>query len=389
MSRILFINSVCYGSTGSICKNLYKLAEREGHTCCIAFGRGNAPEGFNNIKIGSDVDVYAHALHARILDSSGFQSKNSTKAFIKKIEEFNPDIIHLHNIHGYYVNVEILFNYFRLKPDLKIIWTLHDCWSYTGHCAYYTYANCNQWESICLNCPNKNEYPKTIISNCKKNYEKKKNIFTQLNNLIIVTPSVWLKEDVKQSFLKDYTTIVINNGIDTSVFHYVDSNIKDRFNLTNKKIILGVASVWDKRKGLDYFIELSKEITNDYTIVLVGLNEQQIKNLPSNVIGIKRTESANELVEWYSSAYVLFNPTLEDNYPTVNLESLACGTPVITFDTGGSPEPIEGKYGLVISKDLKSKEIYELIDKGDLSRNSNINFDYNNLFKQYISLYNE
>lgn len=354
MSRILFINSVCNGSTGTICKQLYSAAEKEGHECCIAYGRGNKPEGFNTIKIGNDFDTYMHVVRARLFDASGFGSKRATKQFIKDIEDFKPDIIHLHNIHGYYINIEILFKYLKEHPEIKKIWTLHDCWAFTGHCAYYTYYKCDKWKKGCKgNCINKNEYPKSILSNIEKNYKRKKESFIGVENMVLISPSEWLKKEVHVSFLKEYKVETIHNGVDTNVFKHVNSNIEDKYSIKNKKIILGVASVWDRRKGLDVFIELSKVLEDEYKVVLIGLSEKQIRIIPNNVIGIKRTENVNELVEWYSAAYIYFNPTLEDNYPTTNLEAIACGTPVVTFDTGGSVESA-------------------FIDTSDLNSNSNI-----------------
>lgn len=339
MPKILFINSVCNGSTGSICKNLYKAAQKAGHTCCIAFGRGNAPEDFNTIKIGNNFNLYTHILKARLFDASGFGSTLATKKFIKEVDKFKPDIIHLHNVHGYYINIEILFKYLKAHPEIKKIWTLHDCWSFTGHCAYYTYLKCEKWKSECKgDCPNKKEYPKTIFSNIQSNFEKKKNIFLGVKNLILITPSNWLRKEVSKSYLSDYTVQVINNGVDTKIFKPTESNIKEKYHISDKKVVLGVASVWDKRKGLDTFIELSKNINKNYQIVLIGLKSSDTKKLPDNIVGINRTENIQELVEWYSAAEVYFNPTLEDNYPTTNLEAIACGTPVVTFNTGGSPE---------------------------------------------------
>lgn len=355
MSRILFINSVCNGSTGTICKNLYKAAQEAGHTCCFAYGRGDAPDGFNTIKIGNQLDTYLHVLKTRLFDASGFGSKKATKSFIKQIEEFKPDVIHLHNIHGYYLNIEILFNYLKQHPEIKKIWTLHDCWSFTGHCAYYTYAKCEKWQTGCNgNCPNKKEYPQTIFSNIKSNFNKKREIFSDVENMILVTPSKWLKKEVEKSYLKDYPIEIINNGVDTNVFKSIPSNIKQQYGIEDKKVILGVASVWDKRKGLDTFIELSKELDNQYQIVLIGLNKKQIEQLPTSIIGISRTENVQELVKWYSAADIYFNPTLEDNYPTTNLESIACGTPVITFNTGGSPESAYADEDKIVTNDRNS-----------------------------------
>lgn len=384
MSRILFINSVCNGSTGTICKNLYKTAQEAGHTCCIAYGRGDAPEGFNTIKIGNQLDTYLHVLKARLFDASGFGSKKATKSFIKQIEKFKPDVIHLHNIHGYYVNIEILFNYLKQHPEIKKIWTLHDCWSFTGHCAYYTYAKCEKWQTGCNgNCPNKKEYPQTILSNIKSNFNKKREIFSGVENMILVTPSKWLKKEVEKSYLKDYPIEVINNGVDTNVFRPIPSNIKQQYGIEDKKVILGVASVWDKRKGLDTFIELSKDLDDQYQIVLIGLSKKQIEKLPKNVIGISRTENVQELVKWYSAADVYFNPTLEDNYPTTNLEAIACGIPVITFNIGGSPESAYADEDKIVTNDINS--IVETIKECSFDRI--INVDSKKMINKYMEIY--
>lgn len=384
MSRILFINSVCNGSTGTICKNLYKAAQEAGHTCCIAYGRGDAPEGFNTIKIGNQLDTYLHVLKARLFDASGFGSKKATKSFIKQIEKFKPDVIHLHNIHGYYVNIEILFNYLKQHPEIKKIWTLHDCWSFTGHCAYYTYAKCEKWQTGCNgNCPNKKEYPQTILSNIKSNFNKKREIFSGVENMILVTPSKWLKKEVEKSYLKDYPIEVINNGVDTNVFRPIPSNIKQQYGIEDKKVILGVASVWDKRKGLDTFIELSKDLDDQYQIVLIGLSKKQIEKLPKNVIGISRTENVQELVKWYSAADVYFNPTLEDNYPTTNLEAIACGIPVITFNIGGSPESAYADEDKIVTNDINS--IVETIKECSFDRI--INVDSKKMINKYKEIY--
>ena len=383
MSKILFINSVCNGSTGTICKNLYKAAVEAGHECCIAYGRGEAPEGFNTIKIGNKFDFYLHVLKARLFDASGFGSKHATKEFIKKIEEFKPDIIHLHNIHGYYVNIEILFNYLKQHPEIKKIWTLHDCWAFTGHCPYFEYEKCEQWKTECQECVRTNEYPKSFIDFCNRNFKKKKELFSNIENLVLVSPSQWLCNLLKESFLNKYKCIVINNGVDTSVFKPTPSDIKQQYGIEDKKIILGVASVWEKRKGLDSFLELAKQQDNEYQIVLIGLNSKQIKQLPSNIIGINRTENVQELVKWYSAADIYFNPTLEDNYPTTNLEAIACGTPVVTFDTGGSPE--SGFYGkIILNNKLFFKEIKDINIVSKL-RKRNISLKYMNQY--YLSFY--
>lgn len=349
--KILQINSVCgVGSTGRIATDLYKVIEEAGHECVIAYGRGTAPEGIKTIKIGTNFDNYMHVAKTRIFDKHGFGSTKATKEFIKKVEEYNPDVIHLHNIHGYYINIEILFEYLK-RANKKVIWTLHDCWSFTGHCAYFDYVGCDKWKNGCKECPQKKEYPNSLlIDNSEWNFNKKKDIFTGVRDLTIVTPSKWLARLVKESYLSEYKVKVINNGIDLDVFKPTKSDFRERYGLEDKFIVLGVASVWDRRKGLNYLVELSQKLDDNYKVIVVGVTEKQKEQLPKNVIGITKTNNVKELVEIYSAADVFVNPTLEDNFPTTNLEALACGTPIITFNTGGSPECIDITCGEIIAK---------------------------------------
>lgn len=349
--KILQINSVCgVGSTGRIATDLYKVLEEQGHECKIAYGRGTAPEGIDSIKIGSNLDNYAHVFKTRVFDKHGFGSASATNKFIEEVKEYNPDIIHLHNIHGYYINIEILFNYLK-EANKPVVWTLHDCWGFTGHCAYFDYVGCDKWKNGCDKCPQKEGYPTSkVFDNSKLNYEKKRELFTSVKNMTIVTPSKWLANLVKESFLGKYPVEVINNGIDLEVFKPTESNFREKYNLQDKFIVLGVASVWDERKGLKYFIELSKKLSNDYKIVVVGVNENQKKELPNNILAITRTNNVKELAEIYTAADVFVNPTLEDNFPNTNLEALACGTAVIVFNTGGSVECIEVINGCIVEK---------------------------------------
>lgn len=356
--KVMQINTVCgTGSTGRIATDIYKVLEEQGHECIIAYGRGNAPDGIKTIKIGSNISVNIHGMLTRITDRHGFYSSLATKKFITQIREYNPDIIHLHNIHGYYLNIEILFNFLK-EFNKPVVWTLHDCWAFTGHCSHFDYVGCEKWKTRCLNCPQKKEYPSSImIDNSKYNFNKKKQLFTSLRNMTIVTPSIWLADLVKKSYLKEYPVKVINNGIDLDVFKPVESNFRELMDIKDKFIILGVANVWSERKGLKHFFELSNMLSSDEVIILVGLSEKQKENLPKAIIGITRTNNVTELTEIYSSANVLVNPTLEDNFPTTNLEALACGTPVITFKTGGSIESVDENCGLI----TKNKDIESLI----------------------------
>lgn len=384
--KILQINSVCgIRSTGRICADLAEMLESQGHECKIAYGREKVPEKYKKyaVRIGSDLGVKLNALKARIFDNDGFNAKRSTKKFIEWIKNYSPDIVHLHNLHGYYLNIEMLFK-FLAKADIPVVWTLHDCWAFTGHCAYFTIKKCEKWKTRCNYCSQKKGYPSSLLfDNSSKNYEKKKKLFTSVKNMAIVTPSEWLAELVEQSYLKKYSVQVINNGIDLSVFKPTESNFRETHSLQDKKIILGVASAWGERKGLGDFIKLSKLLDDKNKIVLVGLNKKQKKNLPRNVLGITKTNNVYELAGIYTAADVFFNPTYEDNYPTVNLEAQACGTPVVTYNTCGSVESVS-KENVVNQGDIQTA-IEKFNDKLLIS-NRQI-FDKNEKFLRYIKLY--
>ncbi|MGO1468959.1 MAG: glycosyltransferase family 4 protein [Tissierella sp.] len=350
--KVLQINSVCgIGSTGRIATDIHNILIEQGHKSYIAYGRDESKSCNNTIKIGNKIDIYEHVALTRIFDKHGFSSKNATKRFIKEIEILDPDIIHLHNIHGYYINIEILFDYLK-KSNKPVVWTLHDCWAFTGHCTYFDYVGCEKWKTHCNNCPQKKEYPTSLVfDNSRKNFEKKKRIFNGVKNLKLVTPSNWLKELVEKSFLSDYPVKIINNGIDLQIFKPTNSNFKEKHNINDKFVILGVASVWDRRKGFNYFKELSLRLSEDEIITIVGLTEKQKNNLPRNIIGITKTNDIEELAQIYTAADVFVNPTMEDNFPTTNIESIACGTPVITFNTGGSVESIDQGTGYIVEKE--------------------------------------
>lgn len=389
--KVLQINSVCgIRSTGRICTDIADILTANGCDCKIAYGREAVPEQYQKyaVRIGNDFSVKLDAIKTRLFDNACFNSKTATKRFIKWAKEYDPDIIHLHNIHGYFINVKLLFDYLK-SAGKPVVWTLHDCWSFTGHCAYFDFAGCDKWKNGCFDCPQVKEYPASVfIDNSKENYLRKSSIFCEVPNLTVVTPSIWLADLVKKSFLKDYAVKVINNGIDLNVFKPTKSDFKDKYGLQNKKIILGVAAVWDRRKGLSDFISLSKQLDDNYKIVLVGLSEEQIKLLPENIIGINKTNSALELAEIYTAADIFVNPTYEDNYPTTNLEAQACGTPVITYNTGGSTESLSDGCGAVIEKgDISS--LFNCIVKNNLKTSNRVCFDKSLRCSEYIRLYEE
>ena len=348
--KTLTINAVPYGSTGRIMFDIADALKKEGHQVMCTAGFTWKKCTRDDFFITSNiVQKTFHTYMARFTGYLGGFSVIPTLKLIKIMEKQKVEVIHMHNMHGWFVNFPILFNYIK-KNNIRVIWTLHDCWSFTGQCPYYTMIGCEKWKTGCNNCLQYKRYPETFFDFSKKIYDYKKRNFKNIKNLTIVTPSQWLADQVKESFLKDYPVKVINNGIDLSIFCSKESNFRKKYNIENKFIVLGVAYDWDKRKGLDVFIELAKKLDDRFQIILVGTNEKIDKQLPENIISIHRTHNQQELAEIYSAAAVFANPTREENFPTVNMEALACGTPVVTFNTGGSPEVIDESCGLVISE---------------------------------------
>ena len=351
--KYLFINSVCgIGSTGRICTDLARKLEADGHEVKIAYGRSDViPDQLRkySVRIGNGVDVKMHALQTRLLDNHGLASKRATKKFLQWADEYNPDLVWLHNLHGYYINYELLFRWIKSRPGMQVKWTLHDCWAFTGHCSHFTMVKCEQWKNHCSYCSQTRRYPACYgKGDASQNFDRKREAFTGVKDMTLITPSQWLADLVKQSFLKEYLVEVHYNTIDMNIFKPTPSDFRERYGLVGKKIVLGVASKWDERKGLRDFYKLATMLGDRYAIVLVGLSEKQIKKLPKNILGIRRTNSPQELAAIYTAADVFFNPTYEDNYPTVNLEAEACGTRVVTYDTGGCRETIHSTESVVI-----------------------------------------
>lgn len=403
MLSLLQINSVVnLGSTGRIAEDIGLLAVEQGWESFVAYGRTNNNSQNKIIRIGCRFDIKVHGLLTRIFDnhSLGFSSKNSTMKLIKEIDTLKPDIIHLHNIHGYYINSKILFEYLS-RLDVPIVWTLHDCWSFTGHCAHFDEIGCEKWKTQCYSCPLKKNYPASyFFDRSKKNYIEKKKLFNSIKNLTIVPVSNWLGELVKESFLSSNKVEIIHNGIDTNLFRPSknDKQTRDKFGIKNEFIILGLSSVWNKSKGLDDFISLSNKVDSNIKMILVGLNQQQIDDLPNNIIGIKRTENINQLVDLYSISDLFLNLTYNDSFPTTNLEALACGTPVLTYNTGGSVEAIDEETGFIVEKGdlqgvIRAIEVVKNNGKQYYSHKcrerAEIHFNKDIQFQKYIDLYNQ
>ena len=363
--KYLLINVTAgYGSTGRIAVETCKSLMAQGHECRIAYGRFEALAGDVPVyRIGSDLDIKINGLLSRTLDDHGFGLKAATKKFLGWVRDYDPDVIWLHNLHGYYLHVGLLFDYLRTSGK-EIIWTLHDCWVMTGHCSNFAYAGCDRWKTGCHDCPEKKAYPSSFLLDASAgNYRKKKALFTGIPNLRIITPSAWLQDLVKQSYLKEYPVSVCYNTINTEIFRPAPGNFREKFHLEHQKILLSVASIFTERKGIRELIALSKLITDDYRMVIVG---KVSVPLPENILHIERTDSPRELAEIYTAADLLINATLEDTYPTVNLEALACGTPVITYRTGGSPESLDETCGAVT--DQKPEALWAAIQRAHFRR---------------------
>ena len=395
--KLFQINSTYnWGSTGRIAEEIGQIIIKEGGESYLAYGRYHNTGLSKPIFIGNKIEIYNHVLQSRLFDNHGLLSKNATKQLIKQIETIKPSIIHLHNIHGYYLNYPILFD-FLSNIKVPIVWTLHDCWPFTGHCAHFESINCYKWKKQCHNCKGLNTYPKAFIDSSHRNFLLKKEFLTKVPNITLVPVSNWLEQLLSESFLSHYKTHVIHNGINIDLFKpTLDSTILRKFKIKDRFVILGLTNIWAKTKGLNDFIELDRLIDhNIFQIFLVGLNNNQIKKLPETIIGIPRTDSIEDLVKLYSHAGVFVNPTWEDNFPTTNLEALACGTPVITYNTGGSPEAIDENTGYVVPKG-NIHELYEAIKKiqeGKINREecrkrAEKLYNKEERFKEYIDLYN-
>jgi len=352
MTKVLQISiEVNSGSVGKIAEQIGEVVIEKGWKSYITCARNNNPSKSEVIKIGNKFDLYRQVIETRIFDNHCVGSKSSTIDLISKIKEIQPDIIHLHHLHGYFINVEILFRYLE-ESQIPIVWTFHDCWSFTGHCAYFDFVGCEKWKTQCHHCEQKNEYPKSFLfDRSRQNYIDKKRIFNSVRNLTIVSVSNWLNNVVGQSFLSALPREVIYNGVDTELFKPNNNTLRDKYNIGNQFMILGVATTWDRRKGLDDFVQLSDKLKdNDTIIVLVGLSITQINKLPSNIIGIQRTENQKELSGLYSSADLFMNLSVEETFGLTTAEALSCGTPALVYDATACPELVNENTGFVVKK---------------------------------------
>jgi len=386
--KILQINSVCgVKSTGRITTDIAAQVEGDGHECKIAYGRGDVPESAQKyaIKIGGKFSVYAHALYARAFDGAGLGSKSATKKFVKWIEEYDPDVIHMHNIHGYYLHLPTLFDYLK-KAGKKVVWTLHDCWPFTGHCSHFDYAGCDKWKTGCENCPQKGAYPRSFLDKSRRNYAWKKETFLGVKDMTITTPSNWMADLIGQSFLKDYPIKVVRNGADISRFQPTPSQIKEKEEFQDKKIVLAVSTAWGERKGLNDVYALAERLDEGYQVVIIGLTKKQIKTALKKVIALPKTDDVASLAGWYTAADVLVNCSYEESSSMVNLEAQACGTPVLTYATGGAVETVpEGHTVPKGDVEKMAAALADTIDKKEILPRSMI--DKTGIAAKYLEIY--
>lgn len=397
MPTLFQINVVAnWGSTGRIAEEIGQMAIKCGWKSYIAYGRGKPKSQSKLIRIGNEVDMYRHALISRLLDNHGLNSNKATRKLIDRIRDIKPDIVHLHNIHGYFLNYALLFDFLK-DAGIPIVWTLHDCWSFTGHCAHFTFAKCDKWINGCYSCPQINTYPTSFFRDrSKQNYEDKRKSFTSVPNLTLVPVSDWLAGLLKKSFLKEYTIHRIYNGVDLNKFipMQTSSDVKKRLGIKSKYMLIGVASVWSQRKGLKDFIALREKLSNEYAIVLVGLNEKQIKKLPIGISGISRTSSISELAEYYSAATVVLNLSYEETFGLTTVEGFACGVPGIVYNSTASPELISSETGKIVEVGDIEKLSHAIIDICESQINSEqcrkraVNlYNKNERYLEYVDLY--
>lgn len=351
--KILHINSVCgVTGTGHIVADLYEAATSRGHECRIAYGEhkyDNSPGSMRTMEIGALRDCRMHAILTRLWDMQGFGSRRATERFLEQVEQYGPDIIHLHNLHGYYMNIELLFQYLKRKKA-RVVWTLHDCWPFTGHCVHFQSVGCEKWKEGCHDCPQKRCYPASVgVDRSRENYRRKKELFTGLKDMTILVPSRWMEKQVRQSFLKDYEIRVVYNGIDLRTYRPQAGDFRQRHGLEDRFVVLGVANVWVERKGLDTFLELAGQLDERYRVVLVGLSPEQIAGLPGEVLGLPRTDSAAELVRIYTAADVFVNPGREETFGLTVAEAMACGTWPIVYAGTACAEVVEQGIGETVS----------------------------------------
>lgn len=390
--KVLFVN-MAYGagSTGKIIADIMDLLKKNGNDAKALYGTGEQSHNADAVKVSGKLGYYFHNAASRLTDHAGLYSWAATRKIIREIKAFQPDLIHLHTLHGFYVNYEMLFRFLK-EADIPVVWTLHDCWAFTGHCTHFSQAKCTQWQTECQDCKLLRRYPRCYWrGDVRRNFLRKKRAFTGVKNLTITTPSRWLANQVSRSFLRDYPRTVIPNGIDRRIFRPQSSGLRKKYRLEDKKIVLGAANVWNTRKGLPDMLTLADRLGSAYQVVLIGLTERQLPDIPANVLGLLRTANQTELAQWYSAADVFVNPTYEETFGLTTVEAQACGTPAVVYRTDGCPETVApGNGRLVPQGDMQALEgaVRDMTDgscRADPQRVAQ--FEKDAVYQDYLELY--
>lgn len=390
--RVLFVNLVYgVGSTGKIIADIADLLRKGGSDVRILYGAGADSSDADARRTAGSLEYYAHNALSRLTDHAGLYSRAATRRMIREIKTFQPDLIHLHTLHGFYVNYEMLFRFLK-GSGIPVVWTLHDCWPFTGHRTHFSQIKCTQWQTECQDCRLLRRYPHCYgKGDVRRNFRRKKDAFTGVKNPVITTPSQWLASQVALSFLRDYPRMVIPNGIDRTVFRPQASDLWKSYRLEDKKIVLGVASTWSAQKGLPGLLALADRLGADYQVVLIGLTAQQLPHVPPNVLGLPRTANQTELAQWYTVADVFVNPTYEDTFPTVDMEAQSCGAPAAVYETDGCPETlVTGNSVLTAQGDLDGLEhaVRDVVRRGvRVAPCETERFDKEWTYGEYIRLY--
>lgn len=398
MRKLLQLN-VCsnWGSTGRITEQIGTMAIQNGWDSYIAYGRSRRDSQLKPIKVGGKWDVYEHYAEHRFFDNEGLASRCATRTLIKDISKLKPNLIHLHNIHDHWLNYELLFEYLAIS-NIPVVWTQHDCWSFTGGCNYYSTRHCDNWINGCEKCIYKKNGLLPLLDRSEIHYKKKKRLFNNVPDLTLVPVSHWLEGELRKSYLADNRIRPIYNGIDVNTFKPTHSDVKEKYGVANKKMLLAVATTWEERKGLKDYIQLSDTLPQDAVLVLVGLNEEQMHSLPSNVVGIRRTHNIEELVKLYSSAEVVLNLSYEETFGLTTVEGFSCGTPGIVYNCTASPELITSETGYIVEPgDIQgvAETIKMIFERGKRDFTESCreravnNFDMQERCKDYINLYEE
>lgn len=397
MKKLIQINTVCNTSTGKIMGAIQRKANEAGYRTISLVGRRKVFKDVACEKFGNFLSFWIHVAITTLFDRQGFGSYFVTRRLVRRLRQENADIIHLHNLHGYYLNLPVLFDYLAHEFSGQVFWTFHDCWPITGHCPHFAAKKCFKWRAECGHCPSKREYPISLVLDAStRNYRDKKRLFGSLQRLVITTPSDWMADWVKESFLSKYPVITIHNGIDLNMFsyHQPDQDFYIKYGMdATKKILLGVAGIWETRKGLKDFLELADALPDEYQIVLVGVSARQIRSLPRNIIGIQRTENVGELVLFYSAASIFINPSLEESFSLVTVEAIACGTPVVVLDTSAVKELVCEQNGIVLGRHnaedyLQAIRAIEMrqVSREDVSKTAQ-KYDTNVMSERFMQLY--